>query len=271
MARWERVRSTVGLLSESDSDSSEQMRISALLIPNQELLPSLPKLWRRAGKCVCADGGANRLHDNIARLLEEESHPERARASHLPNLIVGDMDSIRPDVLGYYSNRGVEVVDKGHDQETTDLHKCIANVTSQLQAKESGGSREEDEWIVAAGGLGGRLDHELAALSTLHTFMEWPIILMGPQSLAFVVAPGRWTIKPDFTLESRTCGLIPLQGSATVSTRGLRWDLASDTMRFGGLVSTSNHLESDAVEVDTDAPLLWTSALRDSTSCPPFS
>ena len=33
------------------------------------------------------------------------------RAAHLPTAILGDLDSIRPDVLGFYRARGVEVRD----------------------------------------------------------------------------------------------------------------------------------------------------------------
>jgi thiamine pyrophosphokinase len=35
-------------------------------------------------------------------------------------------------------------------------------------------------------------------------------------------------------------------------------------MRFGGLISTSNEIESDVVTVETDQPLIWTTELRQS-------
>jgi thiamine pyrophosphokinase len=45
------------------------------------------------------------------------------------------------------------------------------------------------------------------------------------------------------------------------SSRGLRWNLDGLEMRFAGLVSTSNVIEEDEVEVVSDRPLLWTTEL----------
>ncbi|XP_021906794.1 thiamine pyrophosphokinase 1 [Carica papaya] len=36
------------------------------------------------------------------------------------------MDSIRTEVLDFYVSLGTKVIDASHDQDTTDLHKCIA-------------------------------------------------------------------------------------------------------------------------------------------------
>lgn len=54
------------------------------------------------------------------------------------------------------------------------------------------------------------------------------------------------------------CALIPFE-STIVSTAGLKWNLNNNTMKFGGIVSTSNKYDSSAdfVEVTTDHPLLW--------------
>ena len=59
------------------------------------------------------------------------------------------------------------------------------------------------------------------------------------------------------------CGLIPLQGPAVATSRGLRWNLDATEMRFGGLVSTSNIIEGEEVWVETDADLIWTAELRE--------
>jgi len=56
------------------------------------------------------------------------------------------------------------------------------------------------------------------------------------------------------------CGLIPMDGKATVSTSGLKWNLNKQPLRFGELISTSNSfsLETKEVIVETDSMLLWT-------------
>ena len=47
------------------------------------------------GVFVCADGGANRLYDSAKKDAE-------SRTQVVPQFIICDMDSIRPDVMEYY-------------------------------------------------------------------------------------------------------------------------------------------------------------------------
>lgn len=63
----------------------------ALIILNQPFsLSLLRRLWHFSQWHCCADGGANRLYD-----LHGQSR-------YLPDLIKGDLDSIRDDVKSYY-------------------------------------------------------------------------------------------------------------------------------------------------------------------------
>lgn len=51
------------------------------------------KLWNVCKTVVCADGGANRLFDNIGVI---------DRPKFIPHFITGDLDSLREDVSKYY-------------------------------------------------------------------------------------------------------------------------------------------------------------------------
>ena len=79
------------------SGSPSQLQL-ALLILNVERSGVRPNdglfshLWRSSKLRVCADGAANRLHD----ALDDE-----ARGGHLPDLIAGDLDSLRDDVAQF--------------------------------------------------------------------------------------------------------------------------------------------------------------------------
>ena len=42
----------------------------------------------------------------------------------MPHIIIGDMDSIRPEVRQYYEERGSKIL-YNKDQETSDLEKCV--------------------------------------------------------------------------------------------------------------------------------------------------
>jgi thiamine pyrophosphokinase len=77
---------------------------------------------------------------------------------------------------------------------------------------------------------------------------------------SFLLLPGyKHLIKPITALEGPICGLIPLGGPCdNVTTKGLRWNLHESKLAFGSLVSSSNMLDADEIEVTTDAPLVWT-------------
>ena len=237
--------------SAADDDVDELARVpsttrNALLLLNYHLPPSTPHLWQICDNrtIVCADGGANRLFDEMPGLVAAASLDsssvegekkktslgwvEAVRAKYVPRAIVGDLDSVRPEVLTFYSQRGCLCVDLSADQETSDMHKAIdwllrkaeaggdsaeTNLSSSSQKR----SETKDEAkknttprVLVAGGLGGRLDHEMAHLSLLHRYSETNIVLVGNHSTAQLVPPGVSEIFPNWETEGPTCGLVPL-------------------------------------------------------------
>lgn len=54
--------------------------------------------------------------------------------SFTPDLIKGDLDSLRVDVQLYYSSRGVRIIQDG-DQDSTDLMKCIGALVEDEKAE----------------------------------------------------------------------------------------------------------------------------------------
>lgn len=96
-----------------------------------------------AKNIVLVDGGANLLYKSELR----ETSNVRG--------IVGDLDSILPEVRSYYEAKGVPVVHVA-DQDSNDLQKGLA------LARQRG-------WLslVVLGALGGRIDQQLANLHAL--------------------------------------------------------------------------------------------------------
>ncbi|WIA37418.1 hypothetical protein OEZ86_014343 [Tetradesmus obliquus] len=255
-----------------------------LVVLNYVLPPQTAHLWARATTRICADGGANRLYDQIPVMLPG-TDPFAARESHLPDLIKGDLDSVREDVTDFYTSRGVPFIDLSSDQETTDLenvglrggtgssrqqqrhvHKVTASI---LASHDTAGDAEpvrkrlqQDHHILVLGALGGRLDHTLANLNTLYCYPHLNITLWGEGNLVRLLRAGKSEIKPS-RLEGPTCGLVPLARPATASSKGLKWDLDNTHMCFRGLLSTSNIISSDSIEVSTDEDLLWITAVGD--------
>ena len=90
---------------------------------------------------------------------------------------------------------------------------------------------------------------------------------MGEDPLTFKLGP--------------TCGIMPIGSPATLTTKGLKWDMSKwqlpfrlyseskhhvtiDNLKcqFGGMVSTSNAIDSDLIEIVTDAPVVWTIEIK---------
>lgn len=212
-------------------------------------------LWSSAELTVCADGGANRLFDRSAVVDALETLPP-------PMYIKGDLDSLRLDVRDFYAARGAQVLqDPG--QESNDLDKCLELIFDLQQQRE-----DERFAVVIFGALGGRFDQEMQNLNAL---FRWhgrfqQLTLLSEDTSARLLLPGfHHVIEPNFDFETRTCGLIPIDGPCTsTTTTGLKWNLAGQEMRFGGLISSSNHVDDahTVVHVENSHPLIWTTELR---------
>lgn len=94
-------------------------------------------LISQADIILCADGGANRAY----------------QLGVVPRCIVGDMDSITPQVRNYFQDCQVEVKKYPRRKDFTDTQLVLA-AAEELGADE----------IIFLGSLGNRLDHTLANL-----------------------------------------------------------------------------------------------------------
>ena len=60
------------------------------------------RLWAHCDFKICADGGANRLYDGLVASGDEHKY--------IPDMIKGDLDSLRGDVKAFYSAAGTRIV-----------------------------------------------------------------------------------------------------------------------------------------------------------------
>jgi thiamine pyrophosphokinase len=263
---------------------------TALLLLNTPPRPAsaLRQLWALSSYRVCADAAANRLRDSIqlvmgdteamvaggpAALRERLVRLRRVAKIHegmVPDALAGDFDSIRPDVLDFYRQRGCQIV---HDPSpySTDFDKALRLVEDvQAATLRTEGVTAQRWTVVAFGAFGDRFDHELSALNVLHRYRNFGrLLLMGERMTACLLGPGRHVLRPSPLIEGPTCGLLPVGGPCeAVWTSGLKWNLRGEPLRFGGLVSSSNAMVPCAqtgrleVTVTTTHPLIWSTVLR---------
>ncbi|KIJ10711.1 hypothetical protein PAXINDRAFT_16319 [Paxillus involutus ATCC 200175] len=249
----------------------------ALIILNQPFpLPLLETVWKTCSWRCCADGGGNRLHDLLGDALTENG--QQLRDLYIPDLIKGDLDSLRQDVRDFYSSKGVPIL-HDLDQDSTDLMKCVR----ALEEKEITEGNEYE--IIFLGGLSGRLDQTVHTLSYLHKLRRTrkKVYAITDENIAWVLdevchrvigcifgmsvmfVKGQHRIRIDHGVLGPTCGLLPVGiESTTLSTSGLRWNLDGEESSFDGLISTSNHLvpEEQFVTIKTSRPIWWCAELR---------
>ncbi|RMZ56405.1 hypothetical protein APUTEX25_004628, partial [Auxenochlorella protothecoides] len=157
-----------------EEDAASSGRPLAAVLLNWTLPSLAARVWQRATLRICADGGANRLYDE----LRGPSHASDSVPMPHPHAIIGDLDSIRPEVAAYYRDAGVAITDLSHDQDSTDLQKCVEYAAAH-------GSRPQH--IVAFGAHGGRLDHILSNLGCLYRYRHLNLVLVGEGNITRLV------------------------------------------------------------------------------------
>lgn len=168
----------------------------------------------RAPLAVAADSGADRL----------------LRLGILPEAVIGDMDSISVEA------RAEIPVERQHlvaEQVTTDFDKALRLVEAPL--------------VLALGFAGARLDHGLAAFSTLIARAERRCILIGPQDLAFA-APPRLELA---VAPGEAVSLFPMT-QVTGRSEGLEWPIAGLDFAPDGMIGTSNRAVARRVVLEFD-------------------
>ncbi|KMT17500.1 hypothetical protein BVRB_2g037030 isoform A [Beta vulgaris subsp. vulgaris] len=233
----------------------------ALVILNQRLPRFTPLLWEHAKLRICADGGANRLFDELPQFFPQQN-PLDVRNRYKPDLIKGDMDSIRSEVLDFYAKLGCDAINESHDQDTTDLHKCISHLSNLTPESE-----KANLCILVTGALGGRFDHEAGNINVLYRFPGLRIILLSDDCLIQLLPRAhRHEILIQSSVVGPHCGVLPIGSPAFhTTTSGLEWNLTDAEMVFGGLISTSNLVTGDIVCVHSDTDLIWTICIKSST------
>lgn len=109
---------------------------------------------------------------------------EALRLAHLPDLVLGDLDSLRPDVRQFYVRHSVPFLDLSYDQDTTDLTKAVQVLEERFIR--GAGHPEDHEILVLGewrGGAGEGSTRQLAAL-VYQYLLRWHYTSCGSWTLA---------------------------------------------------------------------------------------
>jgi thiamine pyrophosphokinase len=186
-----------------ESEGEGSMR-TVVVVPGGEGATAAVDPW----KVVAADGGADR-----ARAL-----------GWVPDVIVGDLDSVTPE--------GVEGV---ADIRRHPVDKDASDLALAMDVAASLGGDE----IVVVGGFGGRLDHLLVNAAVLAAPRALPVRWVG-EGVRVDVVRGERTVPLS---PGETFSLLAWGGTARVTLRGARWELEEAELSPTSSLGLSNVAE----------------------------
>ncbi len=179
---------------------------------------------------ICTDGAAERMRE----------------IGGIPDMIVGDMDSIGEKTLSYFEKKGSRIVRHPERKDETDTQ--IALECAFEMAPES---------IRIFGALGGRIDHALANISLLVMCVE-----RGIDTKIVDEGCELFVINDSCVIEGRkgeTVSLLPLSSDVRgITLDGFEYPLTGATMEIGVPYGISNRLAGPrgAISVEEGALLV---------------
>jgi len=193
----------------------------ALVVLNGDFTKTMDILRSSTYKYILAvDGAANILLDNAIK----------------PDAIVGDMDSIRSDILVAAKEMGINV-DKRDDQESTDFDKAMRHLQEKNILR-----------IDVIGHRGFRLDHELSVYDVVVAHAPLFSIRLIDEIGDGIILHGL----SDFSINNKKdhlCSLFPLNPCVNVTLRGFKWSFKRKNLEIGHFISSSNVITEDRATV----------------------
>jgi thiamine pyrophosphokinase len=173
---------------------------------------------------VAADGGANELY----------------KMQIIPKYIIGDLDSIAPDVLSYYEDK-CEII-KYERQTDTDIEKCIKYLKAQGYEK-----------LFLLGVTGKRIDHTFTNISHLIKYHnEMKMVIVDKHN--FIVT---YTGEVEFpTVQNETISVFANSADTVINAKGLKYPLDNIRLPFGERNGTSNEATEFSVSFNIQNGLI---------------
>ena len=166
---------------------------------------------------VCADGGANSAF----------------KLGLIPDLIIGDLDSIYADVKSFYESRSKIIVYTR--QSDTDVEKCLKYLIKNKFTE-----------VILLGATGDRLDHSFCNMGIVLKFYNEIKINILHQKSFLQCFTGNVLLK---TVNNEIISLYGFDKKTKIKSIGLKYPLEKISLQFGEKESTSNVAVSNKVEL----------------------
>ena len=184
--------------------------------PKKSIITFLQK--NSFNKIICADGGANSAF----------------KLKIIPDYIIGDLDSIEPNVMNYYSDKSQII--KYERQNDTDVEKALKFAIKKRYTK-----------AILLGATGDRLDHSFCNLGIVLKFFDRIKIDIIHKKSLLTAYEGKVILNTEV---GETISLYGIDSYTTIKSSGLKYPLRNNALPFGEKESTSNVAISEKVELD---------------------
>jgi thiamine pyrophosphokinase len=152
---------------------------------------------------ICADGGANYAY----------------RQNVKPDWILGDLDSIEPEVLEYYQRQYIPI-QKLKSQRNNDLEKALRKAI-----------RLGYQQLILIGFIGKRIDQTLATLQVAKKYVRKArIILYSSSYEIYPLVPGKYTFAAQ---PGDPVSIFGFPRAYGITTTGLQWSLTNNHLLEG--------------------------------------
>lgn len=183
---------------------------------------------KKIDKIIAVDGGANK-----ARTLNV-----------LPDLIIGDLDSISKENKKYFSQKKIEIIKYPVEKDQTDSEIAVDYCQKNNFTE-----------IYLASALGGRIDQQLANLNLLEYIFELNLkasIISKNTEIALIDGSKEFFQKKGFRLS-----LIPQSRVVkALSIKGCKYNLEEQNIYRSKSRGISNLIESEEAEINFKSGLL---------------
>ena len=170
----------------------------------------------------CADGGAKYTY----------------QLNLMPDLILGDLDSLQQEIIKFYQERSVEFEKFPVEKDKSDTELLLERVLDE-------GYQE----VVLLAALGKRFDHALANLYLLEGFFKEEVVvkIITPHNQLEVIKSEKM-IKGQ---SDKTVSFFPLSKKVEgVMLKGFKYELEDGKLIRGKTLGLSNSISSDLAQVE---------------------
>lgn len=185
------------------------------------------------------------LKDNCVVIAANGGTRHLMRLGRVPDLVIGDADSLSVDVAEWLAQNTVEIRRFPAAKDETDLELALLHAAVTYQRP-----------IQVFGAFGGRIDQALANLLLLaHPDLQaCSITLLAKHQMAWMCAESA----EIHGATGDTVSLLPLGGSAVIaSTTGLQWPLQNSELVFGPARGISNILTAPTATLTVASGMVW--------------